>query len=79
MFDSQDNALAFRDDLVQQLDRADTAGWKVSPTLEGATIKLGAGTARVRGTLDSAGYRVRDTTDSDVTASGWESELTVKP
>lgn len=79
MFESEADALAFRDDLVEELGRIETDGWEVSPTLEGATIKLGAGTARVRGSLDSAGYRVADTTDSEVANSGWESQLTVKP
>lgn len=79
MFDSQDNALAFRDDLVQELDRVETDGWQITPTLDGAEIKLGDNVALVRGQLDGQGYRVTDHTTDDVEDDGWIAKLKVMP
>ena len=78
MFDSREDALAFRDQLVAELDRIETDGWHVSPRLEGATLRLAAGTARVRGHLDGRGYRIEDRTDDETDADGWDAELVVR-
>jgi len=78
MFDSREDALAFRDQLIQELDRIETDGWHVSPRLEGATLRLATGTARVRGHLDGRGYRIEDRTDDETDADGWDAELVVR-
>jgi len=75
MFDSRDDALAFRSELVEELDRIETDGWLVSPGLEGATVHLGDGEARVRGRLSGQGYRVAE----HEPAEGWAVALEVKP
>jgi len=76
MFDSRDDALAFRSELVEELDRIETDGWLVSPGLEGATIYIGDNKGRVRGHLDEQGYCV---TERDDLAEGWAAKLEVRP
>ena len=77
MFDSRDDALSFRDDIVNQLVKFETTGFHVKPTLDGVTIKLGGSPAPIRGRLDGQGYRVTDVTPDDPT--GWDSVLEVRP
>lgn len=79
MFDSEDKALAFRDDIVAELDGIETDGFVVSARLDGATVTLGTGTALVRGHLDGQGYRVRDRTTDEIESDGWESKIMVLP
>lgn len=79
MFDSQDKALAFRDEVVAELAPLETDGFDVSLTFDGVDVLLGTGTARVRGHLDSAGYRVRDRTTAETEADGWAAQLKVQP
>ena len=76
MFDSRDDALAFRSELVEELDRIETDGWLVSPGLEGATIHIGDNVGRVRGRLNGQGYRV---TERDDPVEGWAAKLEVRP
>ena len=77
MFNSRDDALAFRDQLVEELDRIETDGWLISPGLEGATLHIGDGVGRVRGRLDGQGYCVTECdTDPD---EGWRAKLEVRP
>ena len=78
MFSSQDAAFDFRDELIAELDRTETDGWHISPTLDGATIRLAEHVGSVRGHLDGAGYRVRDATTDDTRAEGWAAELEVR-
>lgn len=79
MFDSREDALEFRDQLVHELDATETDGFHVSARLDAAHVRLGTGVARVRGHLDSAGYTVTDATTSETEDDGWTGKLEVKP
>lgn len=79
MFASRADALTFRDDLVAELASIETDGWHAKPTLEGAELYLGMSVARVRGRLDSRGYRVHDRTAPKVEQEGWNAMLEVRP
>lgn len=75
MFNSEDDALDFRDDIVTVLDTLDTDGWLLSPRLDGARIQLGDNVGEVRGTLDGQGYRTKSIEPAD----GWADALKVEP
>lgn len=79
MFDSEDKALAFRDDIVAELDGIETDGFVVSARLDGVDVLLGDGTALVRGHLDGQGYRVTDRTTDEIESDGWAAQLKVLP
>ena len=77
MFDSRDDALDFRDEIVQQLVGMDSDidGFHVKPTLDGTTIKIGDGEPRVRGKLSGQGFNVAGATPDDL--GGWAAVLEV--
>lgn len=79
MFEDRDDALSFRDELVPLFDADETDGFHLSLTLEGAEVRLGMGVARVRGRLDSRGYRVYDRTTPEIKNEGWDAMLEVRP
>jgi hypothetical protein len=79
MFDSKQNAREFAFDIAQELDATETDGWSISPTLDGAEVKLGDNMPRVRGYLDRQGYRVSDATTAAIEDEGWSGMLEVQP
>ena len=80
MFESEGEALSFRDEIISALDEVETDGWHITPTLEGAEVRLGDGAARVRGQLDGQGYRVRERSVDPEEDGNWPvAKLDVRP
>lgn len=79
MFDSKDDALVFRDQLITELGAVDADDWQISPRLDGANIYLGNNTARVEGHLSGRGYHVEDRTNTETETDGWMGFLRVEP
>ena len=80
MFESEDEALSFRDEIITALDETETDGWHVSPTLDGVNVRLGGAVARARGHLDGQGYRVRERDVDPEKDGNWPvAKLDVRP